>query len=125
MNATPNTLSSSLVYTPAMRRVLDHDCARQMHIVCARPGQAGNYYVATLARITTLRSRAGVLTVIVESYDYGDLCALHVGKASGYGYDKLSAAIDGFTVMGHTFTDDGFSVRHWAASHGWDVIGWA
>lgn len=124
MNATPNTLASSLVYTPAILRVLDHDHSRQMHIVCARAGQAGNYYVATLAKITILRSRAGVLRVVVESYDYGELCALHVGVANGYGYDKLSAALDGFTVLGHTFTNDGFTVRHWAASHGWDVIGW-
>lgn len=43
----------------------------------------------------------GTLKVVLHEHGYN----AQIGKASGYGYDKLSAALQGLTFAGITLTD--------------------
>ena len=42
-----------------------------------------------------------------EHLDFTDFTRWQIGKASGYGYDKASAALSGLTVLDFTFKDSG------------------
>lgn len=57
------------------------------------------------------RDGAGRLVVVVrESGSNGENKLPQTGSASGYGYDKMSAAIAGMDVCGHIMQDGG---EHW------------
>lgn len=104
MNATPNTLSTCYpIFTDKMRRVMDHDNVRTAYVLRVLAGS-----IQEVARAYILWSKSGRVQVVV--LNYGDQCALqslHYGSASGYGYDKLTAALAGARVGNVVLSDHG------------------
>ena len=56
-----------------------------------------------IGKVHALFSTSG--TVRVQVWDWGTDKPVQEGKASGYGYDKLTAALSGCTIDGITLTD--------------------
>ena len=83
-------------------KILDHDRTVCRWVV--RPALDGNGKpcIVTLARIAVQfpRDGAGTMRVAVTDWGVPDDAAQFVGIAGGYGYDKLTAALEGATVGG-------------------------
>ncbi len=88
-------------------KILDHDRTASRWVV--RPALDGNGkpHIVTIARIAVQypRDGAGVLRVAVTDWGATDGPAQFAGRAGGYGYDKLTAALDGATVGGFELGD--------------------
>lgn len=70
-------------------------------------------------RIAYPKDGAGTLTVIL--HEHGN--APQIGTASGYGYDKLSAALSGLTFAGITLEDNPNSWETQLRAAGFNVYG--
>jgi hypothetical protein len=73
------------------------------------------------------RDGAGRLTVCVSDWEGGEV-RHHIGRASGYGYDKRVAAMSGSYVGGvelgdHCDHKSRPTLRDLCAERGWEVIG--
>lgn len=124
MNATPNTLTARPTSTAQMRRVMDHDNTRTAYVLTVRDGA-----VWEVARVFILWDRSGHVQVVV--INYGNQLAmqsLHYGSASGYGYDKLTAALAGARIGDVVLTDhgrDGLTITEAASANGWVLRGFS
>lgn len=91
--------------------ILDHKRTKVGYVVAPHIGEDGRASVEIVARIAALYpvDGAGRLTVAVT--DWGRPGATvypprqFIGRASGYGYDKRAAALDGATVGGVALGD--------------------
>lgn len=54
---------------------------------------------------------AGTLHAMCETWDDKGQYSVEYGKASGYGYDKKTAALSGFVIAGHRLADHCGSVE--------------
>lgn len=121
MNATPNTLSYP-IFTDKMRRVMDHNNVRVAYVLTVLAGS-----IQEVARAYILWGKSGRVQVVVVNY--GDQCvlqSLHYGSASGYGYDKLTAALAGARVGNVVLTNhgrDGLTITEAACANGWKLCG--
>ena len=121
MNATPNTLSRP-TFTAQMRRVMDHNNTRTAFVLTVRDGA-----IWEVARAYILWGRSGRVQVVVVNYgNQWAMQSLHYGSASGYGYDKLTAALAGARIGDVVLTDhgrDGLNITEAACAHGWKLCG--
>jgi len=122
MNATPNTLSTRPTFTAQMRRVMDHDNTRTAFVLTVRDGA-----IWEVARAYILWGRSGRVQVVVVNYgNQWAMQSLHYGSASGYGYDKLTAALAGARIGDVVLTDhgrDGLTITEAACANGWKLCG--
>jgi hypothetical protein len=122
MNATPNTLSTRPTFTAQMRRVMDHDNTRTAYVLTVRDGT-----IWEVARAFILWSKSGRVQVVVINYgDQWGLQSLHYGSASGYGYDKLTAALAGARIGDVVLADHGrgsMTIVDAASANGWKLCG--
>jgi hypothetical protein len=109
--------------------ILDHDRTRTRWVLRAVVGADGKPAIDRIARIAIQYPRDGAarLRVCVTDWSTGE--AIHfIGWADGYGYDKLTAALDGAAIGGITLGDhcnrDGRpTLDAAAAANGWETIG--
>lgn len=106
-------------------KVLNHDRTRIAWVCRVVDGRIDKF-----ARIAVQypRDGAGRLTVAVTDFPADGPCIHHVGTASGYGYDKLAAAMVGARVGGvelgdHCDRKGRMLLRDAARASGWEVIG--
>jgi hypothetical protein len=55
--------------------------------------------------VAKVQAHYGNSTVLVNVFDYTGNLDMQAGKASGYGYDKFTAALSGLIIDGHTMAD--------------------
>lgn len=116
-------------------KILDHDRASVNWIVRPYIAADGTAKIERIARVVCVypRNGAGRLRVAVTDWGTdgsrnGAATAHFVTSASGWGYDKLTAALAGCTVGGVELGDhcDGAgrpTVGALVASHDWEVFG--
>ena len=85
-------------------KLLDHPRAVTSWILRPALDASGAPVIVTVARIVKVYPRDGAGTLRVAVTDWGHdgngNPAHYIGKAGGYGYDKLTAALAGATVAG-------------------------
>ncbi len=121
MNATPNTLSRP-TFTAQMGRVMDHGSTRTAYVLTVIDG-----CIHEIARAYILWSKSGRVQVVVINYgDRWAMQSLHYGSASGYGYDKLTAALAGARIGDVVLSDHGrgsMTIVDAASANGWKLCG--
>jgi hypothetical protein len=55
--------------------------------------------------VATVQAYWSALTLLVNVWHPRGACEMQRGKASGYGYDKFTAALSGLVIDGHTMAD--------------------
>jgi len=90
-----------------IRDLLNHDRARTSWICRAGLSSDGKPEICRIARIVVVPPRDGAGRLYVGVTDWGTDGTAHspvhfVNMATGYGYDKRTAALEGATVGGFT-----------------------
>lgn len=119
-NAAASPATSTSTITPAMRRVMDHDNTQVAWVCRAEGGK-----IIRMAQINVLPG-TGTVQVLVRSWGESgrEPCVFSYGKASGYGYEKVAAALAGANIAGVKVTDHGpQSLLAVCDQKGWEVIG--
>lgn len=82
--------------------------------------------VEVLARIHIVRPPQGhgerALRVGVQSWHNGEV-SYHYAEARGYGYDKLSDALEMASIGGHVLVRGRDTLLHLADKEGWTILG--
>lgn len=121
MNATPNTLNRP-TFTAQMRRVMDHNNTRTAYVLTVLDGT-----IHEIARAYILWGKSGRVQVVVINYgDRWAMQSVHYGSASGYGYDKLTAALAGARIGDVVLADhgrDGMTISEAAFENDWKLCG--
>jgi len=82
--------------------------------------------IKTLAHIHVVRPPKGhgerALRVGVQSWHNGEVF-YHYAEARGYGYDKLSAALQDASIGGHVLAHGSDTLRRLASKNGWTLLG--
>jgi len=111
--------------TPTLAQVcaiLDHDrCEVGWLLAAYADPQTGLPRIDRITRIGIVRPRDGAGRLKVCATDWATWylpCAPthYLGQAGGYGYDKLTAALDGATIAGRVVSDhsrDGTTWKQW------------
>lgn len=88
--------------------LLNHNHA-EVSWVCRADVRDGKPIIVRMARIVRVLPRDGAGRVRVAVTDWGESgqeeATHHYGTASGYGYDKTTAALDGATIGGKRIGD--------------------
>lgn len=118
--------------TSAVVALMDHKRAETTW-VCRAILDGDKPKIERIARIVCVYPTDGAGRLRVAVTDWGKLGADHTpahytGQAGGYGYDKMSAALDGATIGGFTIGDhcdrDGNpTLRDLCQREGWEIIG--
>lgn len=113
----------------AVSAILNHDRAVTSWVCRAIIGTDGKPAIEKIARLVCVypRDGAGRLRVALTSWHNGDVIH-HVSTASGYGYDKLTAAlaggiVGGFTLGDHCDRGGHPTLRDLCHREGWQIIG--
>lgn len=120
-NAAASSSPAKPAFTPAMRRVADHENT-QIAWVCRPEGDK----IVRMAQISVLWGRTGSVSILVRSWGESgqEPCVFHYGKAGGYGYNKVAAALEGANVAGVVVTAHGAnSLSSVCDQRGWSIIG--
>jgi len=83
-------------------KILDNPRTVTDWVVRAEIGEDGRPVIQRIARIAWVfpRDGAGRLRVALTDWGHPDKPAQYVGSASGWGYDKMTAALVGGTIAG-------------------------
>lgn len=108
--------------------MMHHKRARTSWVVYATADTEGNPHIAQIARVIVVHpvDGAGRLRVLVSDWGpfWRDEPVRHqYGWAGGYGYDKLSAAVQGMTIGGKAILNDGHSLRLTVRKMGFRMFG--
>ena len=105
--------------------IINHERTQTAWVCRVRDGKIDRF-----ARICVQypRDGAGRLSVAVTDFREGASPAHHVGTASGFGYDKVTAALSGAFVGGveigdHCDRKGRPTLRALAQREGWEIIG--
>lgn len=100
--------------------ILDHDRCSVGWLLAAYVDAAGRPRIERITRIGRVPPRDGAGRLRVVCTDWTRPATedpiQFVGAASGYGYDKTAAALDGASIAGRVVTDhgrDGVSWKQW------------
>lgn len=114
----------------AVSAILNHDRAVTSYVCRAVLGDDGKPKIERIARLVCVypRDGAGRLRVALTAWVPGADPIHHVATASGYGYDKLTAAlaggiVGGFTLGDHCDRNGCPTLRDLCYREGWEIIG--
>jgi hypothetical protein len=123
-------MSAKIDIRTAVSSILNHDRVAVSWVCRAVIGADGKPTIDKFARIAAVypKDGAGRLRVAVTDWREGEGPVHHVSAVSGYGYDKLTAALTGATVGGVVLGDHCDhagrpTLRDLAHREGWEVIG--
>lgn len=122
-------MNKSTVSVSTVRSIMDHKRAQTSWICRAIIGADGRPKIEKLARIVRVCPVDGMGRLRVAVTDWADgECNHYVGSASGCGYDKTTAALDGCKVGGIELGDhcdpDGHPIlSDLCRAQGWEHIG--
>ena len=107
-------------------RLAEHERCKTSYVVRPVSEEVQSLSIETLAHIYVVRPPKGhgerALRVGVQSWHNGEV-SYHYAEARGYGYDKLSDALEMASIGGHVLVRGRDTLLDLADKEGWTILG--